>query len=88
MGATVNWTEETQCVDIDYNGNSYLCELKAPNPDFPELKYIYVNDICSNRYFTLTTVSNGAMYKIIDDIIYLCEYMGSSGRWNNIHVIG
>ena len=76
LGAIVDWEENTQSVSIDYNHNKYLCELKAPNPDFPDVKYIYVKDISNNEYFLLTPMSTGGMYRIINDSIYLYEDTG------------
>ena len=76
LGATVGWEEKTQSVSIDYNNNKYLCELKAPNPDFPDMKYIYIKNISNNKYLILTQMSTGGMYKIIDDRIYLYEDTG------------
>ena len=76
LGATVNWIEETGDTKIIYKDKEYLCEIKAPNPYFPETKYIYIKNVQNDNYFLLTSMSIGGVFTMIDDRIYLWQDTG------------
>lgn len=41
LGADIEENKETDSIYFTYLGIEYRCEMKAPNPSYPETKYIY-----------------------------------------------
>ena len=76
LGANVIWHEDTGNIDIVYKNKKYLCEIQAPNPMFPEIKYIYIKDSLNGNYLHLTKMSIGGLYTLINDRTYLYEETG------------
>ena len=69
LGATIKWNELSGDIDLEYNGNNYICYVKEPNPGYG--KYFYVKDSKMNNHIYLTPMSMGGGFDIVNDYTYL-----------------